>query len=86
MFSMGHSAATARHFYETLFFEEDESEMQQKLADRSANPNVGDVNWLYKKWRQEQMGEDDGKELLENCNVKLRFTMRNGEKRVVEQY
>ena len=71
MFSMGHSAATARHFFETLFFEEDESEMQQKLADRSVNPNVGDVNRLYKKWRQEQMGEDDGKQLLERLQCEF---------------
>ena len=49
--------------------------MQRKLADRSVNPNVGDVNQLCKKWGQEQMGEDDGKELLERlqCEIEVYY-------------
>ena len=62
---MGHSAASARYYYETLLLENESDEVQQRLADRAVNPTSQDVSRLYNLWRQTQMGNDNGKGLFE---------------------
>ena len=47
LFQAGHSAASARHYYETTLMDEcEESELQSKFANRSVNPTVQDVSRL----------------------------------------
>ena len=61
-FYKGHSAASARHAYETeLMLECAESgqSLQTVLADRSINPLVQDYSRMYAKWRSQEMGSDD---------------------------
>ena len=62
LFYKGHSAASARHAYETeLMLECAESgqSVQTVLADRSVNPLVQDYSRMYAKWRSQEMGSDD---------------------------
>ena len=62
LFYKGHSAASARHAYETeLMLECAESgqSLQTVLADRSINPLVQDYSRMYAKWRSQEMGSDD---------------------------
>jgi len=48
LFKYGHSAAMARHTYETrMMLEADEEEEMVTLGDRALNPNPQDVSRLY---------------------------------------
>ena len=63
LFSKGHSAASARHALETelvLECSEHVRDTQRVLADRSANPTVQDYSRLYSKWRESEMGQENG--------------------------
>ena len=63
LFSNGHSAASARHAYETKLMIEGDDVMHQ-LADRATNPNPQDVSRLYNKWRKERLGPENGEEMF----------------------
>ena len=65
LFRMGHSAASARFYYETLLLQNESDDDQQRLADRAVNPTSQDVSRLYNLWRQTEMGSDNGKGLFE---------------------
>lgn len=68
---MGHSAASARYYYETVLLENESDEVQQRLADRAVNPTSQDVSRLYNWWRQTQMGNDNGKGLFERLEHEI---------------
>ena len=65
LFSAGHSAASAYHYYENTLMDEFSDELQTKLADRATNPMVQDVNRLYQTWRSAAYGPmDNGPDLF----------------------
>ena len=68
LFQSGHSAASARHYYEnTLMDTCDEEELQGTMCDRSINPILQDVSRLYSQWRLSEYGSDrNGKVLAES--------------------
>ena len=70
---MGHSAASARYYYETLLLENEPDDAQQRLADRAVNPNPQDVSRLYNAWRQTQMGDDNGEGLFEQLEHEIQM-------------
>lgn len=65
LFQSGHSAASARHYYETTLMDAcEEEELQTKMSDRSINPLLQDVSRLYNQWRLSEYGTDsNGKDL-----------------------
>ena len=73
LFSVGHSAATAKHTYEQQLMNsaETEAEMQTSLADRSKNPLVQDIYRLFRKWQESTYGKDDGFELFEKLQERV---------------
>ena len=77
LFSIGHSASTARHVHEQQLMNhaETEADMQLVLADRLKNPLVHDVCRLYRKWQESTYRKDDGRELFES--LQDRVTMFN---------
>ena len=74
LFSKGHSAASARHAYETellLQSIEDSSKVQRILADRCNNPAVQDYSRLYAKWREMEMGHDNGPNMFSQLKTEI---------------
>jgi hypothetical protein len=68
LFQSGHSAASARHYYETTLMDTcEETELQAKLSDRSINPRLQDISRLYNKWRLSVYGTNNsnGRDLAE---------------------
>ena len=67
LFENGNSAYSARHEYvRYLQLEHDgKTDIQRLLADRSTNPNVQDVQRLFRKWRQSTVGAENGKAMFE---------------------
>ncbi len=68
LFANGHSAASARHAYETRAMLEADDDIMQQLADRAMNPNPQDVSRLYNKWREENLGPENGKEMFDRLD------------------
>ena len=73
LFNMGHSAASARYYYETLLLENEPDDAQQRLAYQAVNPNPQDVSRLYNAWRQTQMGDDNGEGLFEQLEHEIQM-------------
>ncbi len=74
LFTKGHSAASARHAYETelmLQCADDGQEVQKVLADRAVNPTVQDYSRLYDKWRESELGRDNGPGLFESLQSEV---------------
>ena len=70
----GHNASSARHAYETelmLDCAEQDKNIQQLLADRAINLNVGDYNRLYDKWRVAKMGDENGSGLIRQLELQI---------------
>ena len=65
LFSCGHSAASAWHSYETKLMIENEENKMEMLADRSINPSPQDVSRLFDKWREEQLGPENGPKMFD---------------------
>ena len=57
LFAQGHSAATARHYYESQLLEDPDS-TQATIADRSVNANPQDVSRLFDLWNLEYRMEN----------------------------
>ena len=65
-FELGHSASSARHYHiQKLQIENTADTLQQVLADRSINPNDGDVQQQFRTWREKNYGKDSGKEMFD---------------------
>ena len=79
LFSSGHSAASARHYYETTLMDMAEGDdLQQTLSDRSLNPVLQDVNRLYNKWRLSEYGTNsEGKDLADSLVEEVAQYNRN---------
>ncbi len=71
LFRIGHSASSARHYHESTILQSEPSKAQKLLADRSVNPNHQDVYRLYSKWKMEEMGEENGKGMLQRLQVEV---------------
>ena len=67
LFSNGHSAASARHAYETKVMIEGD-DITHQLADRSTNPSPQDVSRLYNKWREQHLGPENGEDMFKALN------------------
>ena len=65
LFSCGHSAASAWHSYETKLMIENEENKMEVLADRNINPNQQDVSRLFDKWREENLGPENGPKMFD---------------------
>ena len=72
LFSVRHSASTAKHTHEQQLMNnaETEAEMQTFLADRSKNPLTQDVCRLFRKWQESTYGKD-GLELSEKLQERV---------------
>lgn len=79
LFQSGHSAASARHYYETTLMDlYDGEELQEKLSDRSINPLLQDISRLYNKWRVSEYGSSsNGKDLAELLTEEINAYNRN---------
>ena len=72
LFSAGHSAASAHHYYENTLMDEFSDELQAMLADRAVNPTMQDVNRLYQKWRSVAYGPmDNGPDLFTTLQAEV---------------
>ena len=73
LFSVGHSASTAKHTHEQQLVNNAESvaEMQTSLADRSKNPLTQDICRLFRNWQESTYGEDDGLELFKKLQERV---------------
>ena len=74
LFSKGHRAASARHAYETelmLQCAEDGKEVQRVLADRSINPTVQDYSRFHAKWRETEMGSENGTDMFSQLQSEI---------------
>ena len=62
-FEMGHSASSARHAHEQAVYMEanSEADAQIQMADGAKNPLLQDICRLFRYWRENVYGEDDGK-------------------------
>ena len=62
-FEMDHSPSSARHAHEQAVYMEANSEAnaQNKMADRAQIPLLQDICRLFRNWRENVYGEDDGK-------------------------
>ena len=70
LFKTGHSAATARHTYETrIMLENDDDEIMRIFSDRAVNPNPQDVSRLFAEWRSHNLGPENGNEMFEKLDV-----------------
>ena len=88
LFSSGHSAATARHTYETrMLLEADEEEEMVILGDRALNPNPQDVSRLYDKWRTKELGPENGCEMFKKLDEMIEnYNKSSGGKIVMQKY
>ena len=58
-FQLGHSASSARHYHiQNPQIENTTDNLQEVLADRSINPNDGDVQRAFRAWREKNYGKD----------------------------
>ena len=74
LFSKGHGAASARHAYETelmLQCAEDGKEVQRVLADCSINPTVQDYSRFHAKWRETEMGSENGTDMFSQLQSEI---------------
>ena len=66
LFESGSCAASARHEYLTqLQLKSDPREVESTLEDRAINPNVQDVQRLFRKWRSDNIGPENGEAMFE---------------------
>ena len=92
LFQSGHSAASARHYYEnTLMDTCDEEELQGTMCDCSINPILQDVSRLYSQWRLSEYGSDrNGKvvaeSLIEEISLYNITNAASGRKACVQVY
>ena len=72
-FEMGHSASSARHAHEQAVYMEanSEADAQTQMGDRAKNPLLQDICRLFRNWRENVYGEDDGKELFVKLQGKV---------------
>ena len=62
-YEQGHSPSSALHLHQlnmSLRYDDREGELELARADRSINPQYGDVFYLYRKWRIKKHGERNG--------------------------
>ena len=91
LFSAGHSAASAHHYYENTLMDGFSDELQTTLADRAANPTMQDVNRLYQKWRSAAYGPmDNGPDLFTTLQAEVdeyneKFNSKGG-KALLQKY
>lgn len=81
-FQLGHSASSSRHFHIQKLQIENSTEMwQQVLADRSVNPNNGDVHRIFRAWRKDSYGADSGKEMFDKLEeIVMKYNNENKDK------
>ena len=75
LFQSGHSAASARHYYETMLMDiHDEAGLQEVLSDRAINPLLQDVSRMYDKWRITEYGtKHNGKDLADSLTEEIKM-------------
>lgn len=62
-FEQGHSPSSALHLHRlnlAIELDDEQGELEYVSADRSLNPQYGDVYHLYSKWRIENHGDRNG--------------------------
>lgn len=72
-FEMGHSASSARHAHEHALYMEanSEADSQTRMADRAQNPLLQDICRLFRHWRENVYGADDGKNVFDKLQEKV---------------
>ncbi len=68
MFQQGHSPSSAKHLHDLNLITEHENglpELERVRADRAVNPNLQDVYYLFRKWREQNNGKPNGKEMFD---------------------
>ena len=66
LFESGSFAASAKHEYLTqLQLKSDPRVVESTLADRAITPNVRDIQRLFRKWRSDNIGPENGKAMFE---------------------
>ena len=73
LFKMGHSASSARFYYETLLLTNQSGDTQRKIADRALNPTKQDVYRLFNTWRQNELGDDNGESLFKQLEHEIQL-------------
>ena len=68
LFSLGHSASSAHHYYEEVVLAE---KGQNAIADSALNPDVHWAHHFYRKWRTKTLGADNGKDLLDRLEQEV---------------
>ena len=87
LFESGSSAASARHEYLTqLQLKSDPREVESTHADRAIQPNVQNVQRLFRKWLSDNIGPKMERLCLSDCSRKDNNTTRNMKKRVGEYF
>jgi len=80
LFSCGHSAASAWHSYETKLMIENEENKMEVLADRNINPSQQDVSRLFDKWREDNLGPENGPKMFDMLDDYVkRYNLHNNE-------
>ena len=66
LFESGSSAASAKHEYLTqIQLKSDPRVVESTLADRAITPNVRDIQRLFRKWRSDNTGPENGEAMFE---------------------
>ena len=56
------------------------------MADRSINPNEGDINRAFRAWRADKYGEDNGKEMFDKLEGLVKIYNQNNNEQCGKAY
>ena len=71
LFRLGHSPSSAFSEYETVLMMQNDTIQAYSLADRSTNPKLNDVYNMFSKWRKNNLGIKNGKEMFDELEKKI---------------
>jgi len=75
LFSCDNSATSAWHSFKTKLMIENKMKV---LADRNINPSQQDVSRLFDKWREENLGSENGPKMFDMLNYYVkRYNLHN---------
>lgn len=93
LFQCGNSASSARNEYVMqlqLEHDDNDHDLQRALADRSINPNVQDVQRLFRQWREFSIGPENGDKMFERLEDEVnnynKLVANDGGRVLVQKY
>ena len=91
LFETGNSAAASRHEYtKQLQLKHDVPTLEHILADRSVNPNCQDIQRLFRKWRENHIGPENGEEMFSRLTLEVseynKVHANDGGKAFIQRY